>query len=243
MENQYAAIVGSDLATKPLVLGIVLYPYLTALDFVGPLTVLSMACTTHLLSKTLDPIPTDTSFSVLPTTTFADCPEHLDIRLVPGGFGSNSAMEDKEVLAFLRSRGAYADYVTSVCSGSTVLGAAGLLAGFKAATHWAYYETLDAMHIETGRERVVIDRNRVSGGGVTAGIDFGLVLLAKICGEDTAKRVQLIMEYDPQPPFQSGHPRIAEPRLVAELTAWLKPITDAAAAIGKAVLLAQADSV
>ncbi len=242
MENQSAAIVGSERAAKPLVLGIVLYPYVTALDFVGPLMVLSMACTTHLLSKTLDPVPTDTSFSVMPTTAFADCPEHLDILLVPGGIGSNSAMEDQQTLDFLKTRGASADYVTSVCTGSTVLGAAGLLDGYKAATHWAYYQTLEAMDIETGRERVVIDRNRVSGGGVTAGIDFGLVLLAKLCGEDAAKRVQLIMEYDPQPPFHSGHPRTADPRIAEELTAWLKPVTDAAAAIGKSSLQARAVS-
>ncbi len=240
MEPQNAVIVGAERAANPLVLGIVLYPYLTALDFVGPLTVLSMACTTHLLSKTLDPVPTDTGFSVVPTTKFADCPEHLDILLVPGGFGSTGAMQDPEMMAFLQSRGARADYVTSVCSGSTVLGAAGLLAGYKAATHWAYYQTLEAMDVATGRERVVIDRNRVSGGGVTAGIDFGLVLLAKLCGEDAAKRVQLIMEYDPQPPFNSGHPRTAEPRITSELTAWLKPVTDASAAIGEASLKARA---
>ena len=243
MENPNVAIVGPERAANPLVLGIVLYPYVTALDFVGPLTALSMASTTHLLAKTLDPVPTDTGFAVVPTTTFTDCPEHLDILLVPGGFGSNGAMQDKETLAFLQSRGATAEYVTSVCSGSTVLGAAGLLEGYKAATHWAYYETLDAMHIETGRERVVVDRNRISGGGVTAGIDFGLVLLAKLCGEEAAKRVQLIMEYDPQPPFQSGHPRTAEPQVTSELTAWLKPVTDASAAIGKASLQARTTSV
>ncbi len=235
-EAQHAAIIGPERAAKPLVLGIVLYPYVTALDFVGPLTVLSMACTTHLLSRTLDPVPTDTGFSILPTTTFASCPEHLDVLLLPGGLGSTGAMQDKETLDFLQSRGATADYVTSVCSGSTVLGAAGLLDGYKAATHWAYYETLEAMAIETGRERVVTDRNRISGGGVTAGIDFGLVLLAKLCGEEAAKRVQLMMEYDPQPPFHSGHPRTAEPRITAELTVWLKPVTDASAAIGGASL-------
>lgn len=242
MESQYAAIIGAERAANPLVLGIALYPYLTALDFVGPLTVLSMACTTHLLSKTLAPVPTDTGFAVVPTTTFADCPKHLDILLIPGGLGSTSAMEDKDLLDFLKSQGAEADYITSVCSGSTVLGAAGLLDGYKAATHWAYYQTLEAMDIQTSRERVVIDRNRVSGGGVTAGIDFGLVLLAKLCGEDAAKRVQLMMEYDPQPPFQSGHPRTAEPQITADLQAWLKPITDASAAVGKASLRMRAAS-
>ena len=159
MSNQYEAIVGSD---RPLALGIVLYPYMTALDFVGLLTVLSMSCTTYLLSKTLDHVVTDCSFSVIPTMTFADCPQHLDILLVPGGFGSNEAMRDPELLEFLRSRGATADYVTSVCSGATVLGAAGLLKGYKSTTHWAYYPVLKAMNIETANERVVTDRNRIS---------------------------------------------------------------------------------
>lgn len=232
MSNQYEAIVGSD---EPLVLGIVLYPFMTALDFVGPLTVLSMSCTTHLLSKTLDPVPTDCSFSVVPTKTFADCPQHLDILLVPGGFGSNAAMKDPELLEFLKSRGATADYVTSVCSGSTVLGAAGLLDGYKSTTHWAYFPVLKAMGIEIASERVVTDRNRISGGGVTAGIDFGLSVLAKVRGEDTAKRMQLIMEYDPQPPFQAGHPSISEPRLTEQVTQWIDPLIQDAVTIAEAV--------
>ena len=232
MSNQYEAIVGS---AEPLALGIVLYPFMTALDFVGPLTALSMSCTTYLLSKTLDPVLTDCSFSVVPTMTFADCPQHLDILLIPGGFGSNEAMKDPELLAFLKSRGATADYVTSVCSGSTILGAAGLLDGYKSTTHWAYFPVLKAMNIETVSERVVIDRNRISGGGVTAGIDFGLSVLAKVRGEDAAKRMQLIMEYDPQPPFQSGHPNFAEPRLTSQVTEWINPLIQDAVTIAETV--------
>ena len=232
MSNQYEAIVGS---AEPLTLGIVLYPFMTALDFVGPLTVLSMSCTTHLLSKTLDPVLTDCSFSVVPTMTFTDCPQHLDILLIPGGFGSNAAMKDPELLDFLKSRGATADYVTSVCSGSTVLGAAGLLDGYKSTTHWAYFPVLKAMDIETASERVVTDRNRISGGGVTAGIDFGLSVLAKLRGEDAAKRMQLIMEYDPQPPFQAGHPSISEPRLTEQVTQWIGPLIQEAVTIAEAV--------
>ncbi len=232
MSNQYEAIVGSD---EPLALGIVLYPFMTALDFVGPLTVLSMSCTTHLLWKTLDPVLTDCNFSVIPTMTFADCPKHLDILLVPGGFGSNEAMRDPELLAFLRSRGATADYVTSVCSGATVLGAAGLLKGYKSTTHWAYFPVLQAMNIETASERVVTDRNRISGGGVTAGIDFGLSVLAKVRGEDVAKRMQLVMEYDPQPPFHGGHPNSTEPRLTGQVTEWINPLIQEAVTIAGAV--------
>ncbi len=232
MSNQYEAIVGS---AEPLVLGIVLYPFMTALDFVGPLTALSMSCKTYLLSKTLEPVVTDCSFSVVPTMTFADCPQHLDILLLPGGFGSNEAMKDPELLAFLKSRGATADYVTSVCSGSTILGAAGLLDGYKSTTHWAYFPVLKAMNVETVSERVVTDRNRISGGGVTAGIDFGLSVLAKIRGDDAAKRMQLIMEYDPQPPFQAGHPNSAEPRLTSEVSAWIEPLIQQAVTIAEAV--------
>ena len=167
--------------------------------------------------------------------TFADCPQHLDILLVPGGFGSNAAMKDPELLEFLKSRGATADYVTSVCSGSTVLGAAGLLDGYKSTTHWAYFPVLKVMDIETASERVVTDRNRISGGGVTAGIDFGLSVLAKLRGDDAAKRMQLIMEYDPQPPFQAGHPSISEPRLTDQVTQWIDPLIQDAVTIAKAV--------
>ena len=232
MSNQYEAIVGS---AEPLALGIVLYPFMTALDFVGPLTALSMSCKTYLLSKTLDPVMTDCSFSVVPTMTFSDCPQHLDILLLPGGFGSNEAMKDPELLAFLKSRGATADYVTSVCSGSTILGAAGLLDGYKSTTHWAYFPVLKAMNVETVSERVVTDRNRISGGGVTAGIDFGLSVLAKIRGEDAAKRMQLIMEYDPQPPFKAGHPNSADPRLTSEVSEWINPLIQQAVTIAEAV--------
>ena len=233
MDTSLAPIVGPE---APLILGVVLYPMMTALDFVGPLASLGLCCTTHMLSKTLDPVPTESGFSVVPTTTFAECPERLDILLIPGGFGSNAAMQDEEMLAFLRSHGASAGHVTSVCSGSTVLGAAGLLDGYRSATHWAYYPVLESMNIATGRERVVIDRNRMSGGGVTAGIDFGLTLLAKLRGDDVAKRTQLLLEYDPQPPFTSGHPRSAEPRITEELVTWMKPYTDEAIAIGRASL-------
>lgn len=141
-------------------------------------------------------------------------------------------MKDKELLAFLKSRGRDADYVTSVCSGSTVLAAAGLLDGYKTATHWAYYPVLEAMNIAPARERVVTDRSRISGGGVTAGIDFGLTLLAKLRGDDAAKRTQLLLEYDPQPPFTAGHPRTAERRITQDVVEWIKPLIDEATAIG-----------
>src|SRR5262249_19606979 len=149
---------------KPSV-GIIIYPFATLVDFANPHTALNLFCETHILWKNLDPVPMDTGISVVPTKMFADCPADLDVLLVPGGFGSNQAMEDQEILAFVKDRGSRAKYVTSVCSGSLVLGAAGLLDGYKAATHWALYDALAAMNIEGVHDSVVRDRNRVTGGG------------------------------------------------------------------------------
>ncbi|WP_257453630.1 DJ-1/PfpI family protein [Archangium lipolyticum] len=191
-----------------------LYPDFTLLDLSGPQAVLGLHGKTHLLWKTLDTVTSDSGPGIQPTATFGDCPDDLDILFVPGGMGTARAMEDPEILRFLANRAARARYVTSVCSGSLLLGAAGLLRGYKAATHWALYDVLPMFGAEAVQERVVVDRNRISGGGVTAGIDFGLVLLARLRGEDAAKTTQLMLEYDPQPPFDSGTPRTAEPRIV-----------------------------
>ena len=223
---------------KPVV-GIVIYPGATLIDFANPQTALSLLCETHLLWKTLDPVPMDIGFSVLPTTTFADCPDDLDVLLLPGGFGSNAAMEDQELLAFVRDRGSRARYVTSVCTGSLILGAAGLLDGYKAATHWGFYDGLAAMNIEGVHERVVADRNRLTGGGVTAGLDFGLTLLAKLQGEGVARTSQLVIEYDPLPPFECGHPRSAAPETLAAAKALMLDFPERAAAIGRAWLEAR----
>jgi len=197
----------------PLQIGMLLYPGMILLDFAGPQASLGMHGQTHLLWKTLDPIATDSGVSLLPTTTFADCPADLDILFVPGGFGTNDAMQDGEVLAFLADSGKTARYVTSVCSGSLILGAAGLLDGYKAATHWACYDALEALGVEAVHSRVVVDRNRFTGGGVTAGLDFGLTLLAEMRGETVAKVTQLALEYDPKPPFDAGTPEAAGPEL------------------------------
>ena len=158
---------------------------------------------------------TDGGVALVPTATFADAPVALDVLFVPGGFGTNAAMRDEEIVAFLAERGPGVRYVTSVCSDSLLLGMAGFLEGYRAATHWACYGTLKALGVQPGRERVVVDRNRFTGGGVTAGIDFGLVLLAELRGEQVAKMTQLMMEYDPAPPFGTGHPRVAGPEMTA----------------------------
>lgn len=202
-------------STKQFTVGMVLYPGLTFLDLVGPQTVLALHGKTLLLWKSLEPVVTESGNTVNPTTTFDDCPEDLDVLFVPGGYGTNAAMQDEEIVAFLKRSGKTARYVTSVCSGSLLLGMAGLLDGYKAATHWACYGALAVSGATPVHERVVVDRNRISGGGVTAGIDFGLQLLAELRDERTAKAAQLIVEYDPKPPFNAGTPHQAGPDIVA----------------------------
>lgn len=223
---------------EPVQIGILLYPNVTQLDATGPAQVLSRVpgAKMHMIWKTLDPVPTDAGFSIVPTTTFADCPR-LDVICVPGGGGQVALMTDEETLDFLRKQAATARYVTSVCTGSLVLGAAGLLKGYKSACHWAWRDMLPAFGAIPMAERVVRDRNRISGGGVTAGIDFGLTVAAELAGEEVAKSIQLVLEYDPQPPFDSGSPekagvervkRIRE-RLSGMLQARQKANDDAAA--------------
>ena len=195
---------------EPVHIGILLYPNVTQLDATGPAQVLSRVpgAKMHMIWKTLVPVLTDAGFSIVPTTTFADCPK-LDVICVPGGGGQVALMTDDETLDFLRRQAATARYVTSVCTGSLVLGAAGLLKGYKSACHWAWRDMLPAFGAIPVAERVVRDRNRISGGGVTAGIDFGLTLAAELAGEEVAKSIQLVLEYDPQPPFDSGSPEKA----------------------------------
>src|SRR5215208_690598 len=177
------------------------FPNVTQLDATGPAQVLSRVpgAKMHMIWKTHDPVPTDAGFSIVPTTTFADCPQ-LDVICVPGGGGQVEVMVDAEALEFLRKQAAKARYVTSVCTGSLILGAAGLLKGYKSACHWAWRDMLKDFGAIAVAERVVRDRNRISGGGVTAGIDFGLTVAAELAGDEVAKSIQLVLEYDPQPP-------------------------------------------
>jgi cyclohexyl-isocyanide hydratase len=199
-----------------LEIGMLLYPGLTLLDLIGPQTVFSWFANIHLVWKTTDLIETDTGIGIRPSATFESCPRDLDILFVPGGFGQQAIMNDREVIEFLADRASRAKYVTSVCSGSLLLGAAGLLKGYKATSHWAARDGLTAFGAEPVDARVVVDRNRITGGGVTAGIDFGLVVLAKLRGDDAAKLTQLAMEYDPEPPFNVGNPKSAGPAVVEQ---------------------------
>ncbi len=171
--------------------------------------------TIHLLSNTLDPVLSeDCVLAIGPTATFDDCPEQLDILFVPGGF-VGKAMLDQATIAFLADRGAMAPYIASVCNGALILAAAGLLDGYRSATHWAGRDHLAQLGVEVSTERACIDRNRFTGGGVTAGIDFGLTVFAHTLGEKAAKFAQLMMGYDPKPPFNAGSPQGAGPEMVA----------------------------
>jgi len=206
--------------TQPFHIGFLLYPDLTQLDLTGPAQFLSRApgAQVHHVWKTLDPVPSDSGFALVPTATFETCPA-LDMICVPGGAGQVALMSDEETLSFLRRQAEGARYVTSVCTGSLVLGAAGLLAGYRATSHWMWLDSLAAFGAVPVAARVVKDRNRITGGGVTAGIDFALTLIAEVWGEATAKQIQLFLEYDPQPPFACGAPSSAEPEIVAAVRA------------------------
>jgi cyclohexyl-isocyanide hydratase len=196
------------------------YPNVTQLDFTGPAQVLSRLpdARIDLVWKTRDPVPTDAGFSVLPTATLTDI-DRADILCVPGGMSCTGVMEDADVITWLARVGADAKWVTSVCTGSLILAAAGLLTGYRATSHWAWHDYLQLFGVEAVRQRVVFDRNRATGGGVTAGIDFGFALMAEIAGEEHAKLVQLSLEYDPTPPFDSGTPEKASPEVMAGVAA------------------------
>lgn len=199
-------------------IGFLVFPGMTQLDMTGPYEVLSRMPGTevHLLWKAPEPVITEHGLTLSPITPFAECPK-LDMICVPGGFGVNALLEDLETLDFLRTSAAQARYVTSVCTGSLVLGAAGLLSGRRATSHWMSREHLEAFGAVPVDERVVVDGNLITGGGVTAGIDFALTVVAQTCGASAAKLIQLAIEYDPAPPFACGSPRSAPESMVAEL--------------------------
>ena len=202
------------------VIGLVIYPGMTALDIVGPQQVFSSLPNVeiHRLWKTLDAIKTDDGMMILPDTTFADCPS-LDLICIGGGLGQMAVVDDEEVINFLR-RQSQVKLITSVCGGSQFLAKAGLLKGYRAGTHWMMREQLAALGVEVGTARVVVARNRYTGGGVTAGIDFALTVVAALYGQETAKMTQLMMEYDPAPPFDVGSPEKAGSELVNKAIAY-----------------------
>ncbi len=219
----------------PINLVFPIFPNLTQLDFMGPVQFLSRlpGAVVHVAAASLDPVPTDCNVALVPTTSFADCPQ-ADILCVPGGHGVREALHDGATVPFIAVQAPGARWVTSVCTGAFLLGAAGLLKGKRATCHWGYTQLLPLVGAEHQPGRVVEDGNVITAGGVTSGIDFALTLIAREAGEDVARMIQLALEYDPAPPFPGGHPDSSG----AERTEALKArvYTQAAADMAKALM-------
>ncbi|GAC1640091.1 MAG: DJ-1/PfpI family protein [Bradyrhizobium sp.] len=210
--------------STPLQIGLVIFPKVTQLDLTGPVQVFSNVpgAQLHLIWKRIEPVASDSVLVLTPTTTFADCPQ-LDVICVPGGAGTDDMVNDEEMLDFLRRQAEGAKYVTSVCTGSMVLGAAGLLKGYRATTHWTAMDLLAPFGATPEKTRVCVDRNRITGGGVTAGIDFALTLVSIMVDRPTAELIQLRLEYNPAPPFNSGSPDTAPPEILALMKERIAP--------------------
>jgi cyclohexyl-isocyanide hydratase len=210
--------------STPLQIGLVIFPKVTQLDLTGPVQVFSSVpgAQVHLIWKRIEPVSSDSVLTLTPTVTFADCPQ-LDVICVPGGVGTDDMINDAEMLAFLRKQAEAARYITSVCTGSLVLGAAGLLKGYRAATHWTAVDFLGEFGAIPAKTRVCVDRNRVTGGGVTAGIDFALTLVSIMVDRKTAEAIQLRLEYNPAPPFNSGSPDTAPAEILALMKERIAP--------------------
>jgi cyclohexyl-isocyanide hydratase len=196
----------------------VLFDNVTQLDFSGPVQFLSRmpGAKLYIASKNGGPVTTDCGFSILPSTSFADCPQ-ADIICIPGGHGVREAIADTDLVDFVARQAVKATWITSVCTGAFILGVAGVLQGKRATCHWGYTHLLPLVGATHEPARVVRDGNLVTAGGVTSGIDFALELIAMIAGEDAARSIQLALEYDPAPPFAGGTPDTAPAPILAGL--------------------------
>lgn len=215
-------------------IGMLIYPGMTILDLIGPQSMFGsmMGAKIHLVAKSMQPVTSDAGITLLPTATFETCPRDLTVLFTPGGTdGTLAAARDRETLAFMEDRGARAKYVTSVCSGSLILGAAGLLNGYKATSHWSCLEALAGFGAIPTDARVVRDRNRVTGAGVTAGLDFGLMMVGELRSAFYAECTQVVCQYDPQPPFHAGSLKTAPPRVKADMVALLSGFSKQAQAL------------
>ena len=210
-----------------MIIGMLIFPEMTQLDFTGPYEVFAQlpGCEVKVIAKSLAPVAAKGGLKFLPDTTLDSAPA-LDLVFVPGGPGTGALLEDREVLEFLRRQSQDAKYVTSVCTGALVLGAAGLLKGYRATTHWLSLDLLPVFGAIPLPERVVTDRNRITGGGVTAGIDFALTVAAEVAGIDKAKSIQLLIEYNPAPPFACGHPDTADADIVGNVRSAMAPLQE-----------------
>ncbi len=199
-----------------LQIGFLVFPRVQQLDLTGPHEVFASLpdATVHLVWKTLEPVVSSNGLVLTPNMTFADCPP-LDVICIPGGSGITALLEDAETVAFVRKQAAGARYLTSVCTGSLLLGAAGLLQGRRATTHWVSHGFLEPLGAIPAHGRVIHDGNLFTGGGVTAGIDFALSVAAELAGEEEAQAIQLELEYAPAPPFKAGSPETAPESVVA----------------------------
>ncbi|WP_322022285.1 DJ-1/PfpI family protein [Burkholderia sp. BCC1977] len=200
-------------------IGLLVFPGVQQLDLTGPHDVLASLpdAVVHLVWKSRDSVASSSGLALAPTCTFDDCPP-LDVICVPGGIGINDLLLDAETIAFVRQRAAAARYVTSVCTGALLLGVAGLLRGRRATTHWAFHSLLEPLGAVPVRERVVRDGNLITGGGVTAGIDFALTIAAELVGDEEAQAIQLALEYAPAPPFDAGSPDTAPASVLTRVT-------------------------
>jgi cyclohexyl-isocyanide hydratase len=213
---------------SPFSIVFVLFNGVTQLDFAGPVQFLARmpGALIHVVSKDGAAVQTDCGFSILPGSNFAECPQ-ADLICIPGGPGVAATLGDTEVIDFVRSQAADARWITSVCTGAFILGAAGLLQGKRATTHWGYTQLLDQYGAIYDPARVVRDGNLITAGGVTSGIDFSLEVIAAIAGDDVAQSVQLGLEYNPAPPFAGGHPSLTPDHIVSKMR---ESFYDAAAA-------------
>ncbi len=209
-------------------IGLLAFNNVTQLDLTAPLEVFSRFpdARISIIAETLEPIMSEKGFRFLPDATFENTPQ-LDIIFVPGGPGISDAIENKKLMNFLMQQAQQAQYVTSVCTGALILAQAGLLDGFKATTHWLSLDLLRLYKkVDVIEKRVVVDKNRITGGGVTAGIDMALVLAEKIYGLEVAQNIQLMIEYNPKPPFKSGSPKLAPPSIVEKIKSERKIIQE-----------------
>ncbi|MDR6820979.1 putative intracellular protease/amidase [Neorhizobium sp. 2083] len=232
LNSETSSAQGMSASSDGPVFALLVHPKMILLDLVGPMTVFNMTMgKVHLVWKDKTPVPTEVGVSVTPTTTFADCPRKVDVFFIPGGLaGSTALMEDPETLAFVKDMAANARFVTAVCTGSLVLGAAGVLKGKRATTLWNVRDILPTFGAIPVHDRVVEDGNIITGGGTTAGLDFGLDIVARLRSEDVAKRIQLIIEYDPHPPFDAGSPEKAGREITNAFLKARKPVMDDAKA-------------
>jgi cyclohexyl-isocyanide hydratase len=211
--------------SAPCHVGFLIFPEMTQIDFTEPYEVFARLPGTvvHVVARTADPVRSDRGLVVVPSVTCEECPP-LDVLVAPGGPGTRHVVQDEFLLEFLRGQAEQATYVTAVCTGALVLGAAGLLWGYRASTHWLSLPLLELYGATAVRERVVIDRNRVTAGGCTAGIDFAFRVAAMLRGERIAQQIQLQLEYSPTPPFNSGSPASAPREIVDTVRRVAEPL-------------------